>query len=338
MTSGKKIAFTICAANYLGKAKALLESVDRNCPDYQFYIVLVDSNAEELALSDPRIIPLGDVPINEIQNMRKKYDVIEFSTSVKPFCFQYLFARFPEIDQILYLDPDIYVFSSFEVIDQELLDADILLTPHLLTPVVGNSTRAELRIAPTGVYNLGFIGLKRSENTDLFLNWWGKKLEQHSVCDHKEGLFYDQNWMTYASVYFDRVRISRNPGLNIAVWNLGERKITKRKDKFLVNEGYLLTFFHFSQFQFDKTAIIPLPLAAWEVESHNGSLQEVCEIYRTALVLAGHSNYESIPYLQPGRYSPKRIGFIVFGRLVKFITKYLSAEYRTLIRRQMQGI
>lgn len=339
--SEKKIAFTICATNYLGKARALLDSLHRHCPDYETFIVLIDdllNDSSHAGVQGQQIIPWKKIGNPRIDEMRQRYEVVEFSTAIKPFCFEYLFAKNPAAAKILYLDPDILVFHDFEPLEAEFAGNDILLTPHFIAPNMGETSIAELRVAPTGVYNLGFIGLTRSQNTANFLTWWGNKLIRHSVCDHKEGLFYDQNWVTYAPLFFERVVISKHPGLNVAVWNLHERTITLRDDTFMINQQYPLIFFHFSQFNTETKHSDYLPYGNWGLTKVDAALNDLCVAYGKALAAADHAGYATLAYRRPGHNAPLRLSSIVFGRLIRWLARLLSPEVRTMIRRQIQGI
>jgi hypothetical protein len=48
--------------------------------------------------------------------------------------------------------------------------------------------------------------------------------------------------------YFDKVLIDKHPGMNMAYWNLQERKIIGEKGKYKVNDNFDLLFFHFSTY------------------------------------------------------------------------------------------
>jgi len=343
MVSSKKLAFTICAGNYLSRAAVLAESIKRHCPEYDFYLFLIDDADPTLLahVSGATIIAIDAVDIPRLSEMRARYGVIEFSTAVKPFCFQHLFRATDDDTHILYLDPDIMVFSDFRPIARELDDADILVTPHLLQPIMKKTTPAELRIAPSGIYNLGFLGLRKSDNTDAFLQWWALRLEEHCLCDHKEGLFYDQSWINFVPIYFSRVRVSTNPGLNVAVWNLGERSITRdvETSTYKVNATVPLIFFHFSQFRVDQTALNRLPLSDWAVpEESSPALNHLLDVYLEALLSAGHHQCNNIGYSFPGRWQLARLSLIIFGRIVKRLSRLMPPEARAMIRRQIQGL
>jgi hypothetical protein len=68
------------------------------------------------------------------------------------------------------------------------------------------------------------------------------------VDDKARGLFTDQKWVDLAPGFFDGVRILRNPRLNVAPWNIGQRKVSGTFDVGFRVEGEPLGFYHFTGF------------------------------------------------------------------------------------------
>ncbi len=158
---------------------------------------------------------------------RAKYNIIEYCTALKPDCFKYLFNEF---DHVTYLDPDIYVYNEFEVLLRPEFGS-IFLTPHSLHRSLSANEvdwLKESRFLQVGVFNLGFISLVKSSETVLFLDWWQAHLENHCLMDTKTGLFVDQKWIDLVPCLFDEVVVLKQPGLNVASWNLEVR--SKQRD------------------------------------------------------------------------------------------------------------
>ncbi|MCA6279404.1 MAG: hypothetical protein IM648_01595, partial [Phenylobacterium sp.] len=65
--------------------------------------------------------------------------------------------------------------------------------------------------------------------------------------DIPNGLFVDQRWCDHVPALFDRVKVIRDPGYNVASWNLSRRKVSiTRQGEILVN-GATLRFWHFTK-------------------------------------------------------------------------------------------
>lgn len=243
----RNVAFTICAKNYLAQALSLRESyLKYNNTD--FFIFLSDlADVEDL----PDVVELDDSWIPDWRLMAFKYNVIEFSTSIKPFCIQKLFTE--GYDRVMYLDPDIFVCNNLNLIFSYLDDKSIVMTPHRCKICqVDFFITSEQILSSVGVYNLGFFAVKNDEVGTKVIEWWENKLTHLCLADTSCGLFVDQKWMDFIPGYFpNETYISSHLGMNVAIWNLHEREVFERdasfyvKDKFGDSE-YELLFFHFS--------------------------------------------------------------------------------------------
>ncbi len=65
--------------------------------------------------------------------------------------------------------------------------------------------------------------------------------------DMPNGLFVDQRWCDHVPALFDRLKVIRDPGYNVASWNLSTRKITVEKDGRITVNGHPLRFWHFTK-------------------------------------------------------------------------------------------
>jgi hypothetical protein len=176
-----------------------------------------------------------------------KHDIVEVCTAVKgPFLLQ---ACSWGADAVIYLDPDTALLGGLDPIEAWLETDDILLTPHLLDPndaplAIEDNDVATLR---TGIYNLGFVAVRTSGEGLRFAQWWNDRLLSHCYDDIPNGLFVDQRWCDHVPALFDKVKIIRDPGYNVASWNLSRRKISVEKDGAILVNGAPLRFWHFTK-------------------------------------------------------------------------------------------
>jgi hypothetical protein len=242
--------FTICSNNYLAQAISLGNSLLEYNPNYEFIIGLVDRKTKDIDYNKIpfETIDVESIEINGFEEMILNYNITELNTAVKPFYFQYLFRIKPAIDIIIYCDPDILIYNQFEELEKEFEIYDIILTPHITNPINDDKYPSESMILNTGLYNLGFIAIKKTLNSILMINWWAIRLKNGAYIDLKNGMFTDQLWINLIPLFFERVKIFTHPGHNVAYWNLHERVLSQISDKFYVNNSSPLVFFHFSGF------------------------------------------------------------------------------------------
>jgi hypothetical protein len=177
------------------------------------------------------------------------YSVIEFNTAVKPFYLEYLLNRHGKGSKVFYIDPDIVLYAGLEKLSAILDSSHVVLTP-MLTVANATVTTDELVALRHGIYNLGFIGVKYSDETFRFVKWWQERLRKHCIIDKPRGLFVDQKWVDLAPLFFKGIFLFPDPGYNMAWWNFSERKLLKSGNKYYVNNlDHKLVFFHFSGYK-----------------------------------------------------------------------------------------
>ena len=244
------LAFTLCSINYLAQAQTLGQSLQKTNPDVEFVIGLVDRldkvNLDLDKIPPFQLLEIDKINMNCLEEMCQIYDITELNTAVKPFYFDYFLKNRPEVRNIIYFDPDIIVFDSLQPLKNKLREFSIVLTPHITSPINDKFDTREIDHLNTGLYNLGFAAISRSEASSSMINWWMDRLKKDCKIDLCNGLFVDQHWMIFVPIFFrGHVFIDKYFGYNVAYWNLHERKISQKNGKFFINEVPLI-FFHFS--------------------------------------------------------------------------------------------
>jgi len=238
--------FTACSVNYLKKAVAMSLSLLDYEPNAHVYIVLVDSKREiVIDESKVKILWAEDLDWPNYKKNAFKYNVIELNTAIKPHVTLRLFEKY---DRVIYLDPDICVYSKLTPIHEELNTYSVLLTPHALTSYKGKMRPNDQDFLKFGVYNLGFFAVKNDDNSKAMLKWWDEKCHESCYYEPQIGLGVDQKWMNLAPVLFQGLKVMIDPGLNVAFWNLHEREISNKDGVWYVNNSSLIRFIHYSSF------------------------------------------------------------------------------------------
>lgn len=244
-------AFTSITTNYLPKARVLAESIRRHGPQFRVHLLLCDDPPPGFDLAvEPfdGLIALADLRLEEPAWLFS-HSVVELCTAVKGPALQYLFDV-ERADKAFYFDPDIAVFGRLDELVAALDHHCALLTPHQCVPEVDDDgVRAnEICSLRHGVFNLGFLGVCGDGEGRRVADWWAERLRHHCFDEPQRGLFTDQRWMDLAPCFFPDIGILRDPGFNVATWNLTHRQVTgSLQDGVRVN-GVPLGFYHFSGF------------------------------------------------------------------------------------------
>lgn len=284
--------FTIVSPNYRHFARVLMDSLRRQQPEWERFVLIVGGDATaHREGEDFTAIPLEALALPQPRQFTFRYTILELNTAVKPWMFALLFAR--GYERVIYLDPDIFVYSPLAELDAAPAGTFMMLTPHLTGFIGGDDHPSERAILQAGTYNLGFLSLSRHRDLDRFLAWWQEKLEHDCVVDIERGLFVDQKWMDLAPGLFSDVVVLRHDGYNVAYWNLRQRTVVRAAGLTTVN-GQPLRFFHFSGID---------PVQPESVSKHDdltldeaGNARALIEDYAAALRAAGYDSFKSAPY------------------------------------------
>lgn len=292
-------AFTICAKNYLAQALTLKESFLKHNPSLNFYIFLADKidGVEDVE----GVVALDKSWIPDWVNMAFKYDVIEFNTSIKPFCFGKLFKE--GFEKVIYLDPDIFVTRPLNFIYECLNDKSVVLTPHYCDIEEHfDGAVSEETFNKVGIYNLGFCALKNDKVGQEIAKWWQNRLQYKCYSQSSEGLFVDQKWMDYIPGFFpDATCVSSHHGMNVAIWNLHERELfIDDKQGYMIRrkktgDEFPLLFFHFSGFDPFETTVINRRHPQFNVMTYP-SFKPIIEEYRERVYANGYDRFNKMNY------------------------------------------
>ena len=202
------------------------------------------------------VLPVTAVAMPDPLELSRRFNIIELSTTAKPFYFKHFFFELGAT-QAIYLDPDIEVFAPLTAVlhglDRALIHAD---TPHALT--CRRRILAERQAHPAHRHlQPGLCGAGPAPKPAPFLDWWADRCLKYGVRNACEGLFYDQIWINYVPTFFESYHIVRDPGYNVANWNLHERTLTRdARGKWWVNQTVELAFFHFSHYNISAPDVI----------------------------------------------------------------------------------
>jgi hypothetical protein len=248
----KVVCFSSFTFSYLNRARVLFKTLRRFHPDWELVALITDDPPTGFAF-DPakeafdRVVWAQELGIPDYRQWLFQHDVVEVCTAVKgPFLHQ---ACGSGADAVIYLDPDIALLESLSPLVDMLADHDILLTPHLIEPNVERAAILDndLSASRTGIFNLGFVMVRAAGEGARFAKWWNGRLLEFCYDDIPNGLFVDQRWCDHVPALFDRVKVIRDPGYNVASWNLSTRKVAIGKDGAITVNGARLRFWHFTK-------------------------------------------------------------------------------------------
>jgi hypothetical protein len=248
-------AFTSFSFSYLNRARVLASTLRRLHPDWVIWAVLTDKapvgfEFDILIENFDQVVTAEDLFGSDTNRWLFGHDIVEACTAVKGRALQHILQD-PTAEKVVYFDPDIAVFNSMDPVIDLLDTYAIVLTPHQLDPEARADVQAirdnEIASLDFGIFNLGFIAVSQHPEAHRFAQWWADRLFDWCHDRRDIGVFVDQKWCNLIPCFFDSVKVLRDPGYNVASWNLSQRTMSYDSDGRALINGQPLRFYHFTK-------------------------------------------------------------------------------------------
>ena len=289
------IVFTSITKNYFAKAVVLANSIKRVNPSVVFHVVMAEHEPftadDVIPDSIDSIITLSEFDDILDEQYLFMHSLVEVCTALKPLYLNKLLQN--GWQKIHYFDPDMRVFSDISVAIDSMDDATIGLTPHITSPDFNLDSIMinEMSAAKHGVFNLGFLAIKSSDESKLFAKWWADRVIKFGFSETFMGSFTDQKVCDFAPCYFTGLKVLRHPGFNVAHWNLNDRQVKTIDDEIYVGASKLV-FYHFSAYD----SGIGRELIEERDANESATLLHIWDIYAQELQQAGEAHYSTFAW------------------------------------------
>jgi hypothetical protein len=236
--------------NYIHRGLALYRSLKQTAPGgFRLWTVCLDDvtfetlgklNLDGLHPVHLKEIEAGDKPLAVAKGNRS---LIEYYWTLTPSLPLYIFRNKHDVEKLLYIDADMYFFSSPAIFFEELRDKSILIVPHDYS----NEYKSEEH---SGKYNVGTLVFRADEKGLLCLNWWRERCLEWCYARHEDGKFGDQGYLNDWPERFEGVVVPQNIGLRPAPWNVGKYILSQESDGLLHVARTPLVCYHFHALRF----------------------------------------------------------------------------------------
>lgn len=193
---------TLSDINYLPFGLSLFDSLKLHSKEeFTLYYLCLDNRIYEkltnIGISGLKPIPLQKLIENDDE--LKRYSTREYREFVWMLAsyFSEYVLRTEKIDDIIYIDADIYFYGDIKMFYDEIRDKSVGIIRHRHIPI-GTESR-------DGKYNVGLVFFRNDETGRSCSHWWkdaviNRKYPQYSTC-------YDQKYLEGFSVFFDKQKI-----------------------------------------------------------------------------------------------------------------------------------
>jgi hypothetical protein len=298
-----KCLLSVATYGYLSKAIVSVESFIKHNPDCDVILFVPDLSQKKVrSVKWPVSLPVKIIGINEIEDplvwrMHQYFNAFEFCCAAKSFLLEYALLKCDYKKAVL-LDPDTVCYSSFDEVWSILDNTDMVVTPHINSPIPEDECLPDDReFVNSGFINGGFWGASKTEATKRILDWMKKKVSHLGFFIPDINLYADQTWMSCLPWFFyDNVNVCRNSGLNVAYWNLQERALS-RKGKIHYCNGHKLLFFHFSGYEEKNPVNLTIHTKRTFSEENKKIVQGLLDDYSKKL----ETTYAILPTIEPDK-------------------------------------
>lgn len=230
---------------YLLKGLAMLTSLIEHVPKAQIWVLAFDTETENILkkINLPRvhIITPSEFEDASLKKAKKDRSLVEYFWTCTPSLSLYVLKKQPQLTHLVYVDADMFFYSSPLPAFKELGDKEILTVEHRYP----DSQKS--REATSGRFNVGFQIFKQAPQSIKCLRRWRNQCLDWCYARQEDGKYGDQVYLNEWPELYDQLVISKNLGLNAAPWNITQYKVASKRTGVYIESNKLICY-HFHQF------------------------------------------------------------------------------------------
>jgi hypothetical protein len=231
--------------NYFVKGLCLIRSLQKHCPNFVIFVLCLDDftfdNLKKLDINSVKLIHLSKIENPEILEAKYNRNIIEYYWTLTPCLPWFILKNHPSIEQITYLDSDIYFFSNPEIIFSEISNSSIAIIEHRLPKIFSH-------LKEMGQFCVEWVTFRNDKEGLRCINHWKKECISWCYDKNEQTRMGDQKYLDYWPKKFKNLHIIRNIGAGIAPWNYSMYDIKKGDNGMLTTNNVNLVYYHFHQF------------------------------------------------------------------------------------------
>ncbi len=235
--------------NYIHRGLALYFSLSRLSQPFTLWILCFDDityntlgaiNLPNIKLISESEFEKEDDELIAVKATRTRVEYYWTCTASLPL---FIFKKNKNLELLIYLDADIFFYSSPNAIIDELGNESILIVPH------DYSKEYEMHYE-AGIYNVGVMAFKNDTNSFECLEWWRQRCIEWCYSKYENGQIGDQAYLNDWPSRFKKVKVCKNEGINAAPWNIAKYRIKFDENSQINVTNKPLICYHFHAFKF----------------------------------------------------------------------------------------
>ena len=229
-------------SNYASRGLLMIDSIFAFMPDAVVHVLCLDESSEIITKRiHPRcnVIKLAELEVFDIELYKCKNNrkLVEYYFTCTPCLPFYVLEKYKLINSITYLDADLYFYESPEKVLDLSDNYSIAIIPH-------NFTNKLTNLSAFGNFNVGWITWRNDINGLQCLRDYRKQCIDWCYDKLEDDRFADQKYLDSWPKKYDSVFIINHKGVNLALWNIEQYKLSTKNNKIYIDSDELL-FVHY---------------------------------------------------------------------------------------------
>jgi hypothetical protein len=237
---------TLFDSNYLLKGIAMLRTLKQHCPEAYVHVLCMDLQArnilDKLRLPDVAYLSLAEVEDEALLAVKPSRSVAEYCWTLSPCLPWHVLQHNPQVQEITYLDADLYFYGSLQPLFDEIGEASISIIEHRFPLPFKH-------LEMNGRFCVEWVGFKRDEQGMACLARWREQCIEWCFHRLEKNRMGDQKYLDEWPATYSNLCILTHPGAGVAPWNYSQYRFGYGVQQGHTVDGAPLIFYHFHQFQ-----------------------------------------------------------------------------------------
>lgn len=229
---------TLFDSYYLLKGLGLYLSLQNVTEDFHLYVMAFDKDSYKNLLSygfkHMTVELLDDFETPELLEAKKDRTKAEYCWTCGPSVIYHFLTKYG-LDEITYLDSDLFFLSDPHIIKEEAGNSSVVITEQ------GISEESAERY---GRYCVQYMTFKNDEDGLGALTWWRDRCIEWCYQIMEPTRYADQKYLDEFSKRWNNVCVLNNKGAGIAPWNI-KRYLFSCRELEYKGQKFPLVFYHF---------------------------------------------------------------------------------------------
>ena len=318
---------TLFDRNYFLKGLAMIQSLKMHCSDAYVYVLCMDDLTKEILekfhLDYVTCLTLAQVEDEALLAVKQSRSMAEYCWTLSPCLPWYILQRNHEVDSIVYLDADLFFYSSLQPLFDEVADSSITIIEHRFPPALSH-------LEVNGRFCVEWVGFRRDRQGMKCLQRWREQCIEWCFHRLEFDRMGDQKYLDKWPGEYEKLHILQHFGAGIAPWNYGGYSFDLDHNGDITVNKQPLIFYHFHQFQLLSNGQFDRLSDAYRILGPEP--KKVYEVYERAVEQA---------LLQVRRFSPEfSYGMRPYMKIKvqRLFQKFLPEKIKVLLKKFIKAV